>query len=158
VLNQEANERCMSVVGREHQLWFKLVSAPRHSVISHRCSPCKRRQVRHTNVSPLSLVRFAGKPAGSACWKRARSPSRAALNIRPAKATASAGRAVAGPGSGVLVSMLSGVWWRVRERVHWDTLGAESLIRGNDRVAGLPWVLTKHHHIRVFCVARRQSA
>ncbi len=41
---------------------------------------------RHTRLSPLSFVMFAGSPAGSACWKTSRRPWRAASYMRVAKA------------------------------------------------------------------------
>lgn len=43
-------------------------------------------------MSPLSFVRFTGKPAGMACWNIATSPARAALKRRVASSRASGGR------------------------------------------------------------------
>ena len=48
-----------------------------------------------TRLSPLLLVMFAGRPAGSACSKMAIWPLRAASYILVAKAMASGGREVA---------------------------------------------------------------
>lgn len=42
-----------------------------------------------TKVSPLSFVRFTGRPAGIACSKIGRSPVRAALKRRVARSMAS---------------------------------------------------------------------
>ena len=49
----------------------------------------KERYGRHTKLSPLSLVIFAGRPAGRACSKTAVSPLRAASYMRLAKAMTS---------------------------------------------------------------------
>ena len=46
-----------------------------------------------TKLSPLSLVKLAGSPAGSACWKTSSCPWRAALYMRVAKADSSGGMA-----------------------------------------------------------------
>lgn len=49
----------------------------------------EERYRKHTKLSPLSLVIFAGRPAGRACSKTATSPLRAASYIRLAKAMTS---------------------------------------------------------------------
>jgi hypothetical protein len=48
-------------------------------------------------VSPFSLVKFAGKPAGKACANISLLPDLAASNMRPANAIASGGNDDAGP-------------------------------------------------------------
>jgi len=81
--------------------WYGVSSSPYTRTPTHNLAllpylpfdQARKRKSKHTKESPLSFVRFAGKPRGSACSKRSTWPWRAASKNRDASAIASGGSA-----------------------------------------------------------------
>jgi len=84
VIHQQLDELSVSMIRSKHEL----VKTP--TSIST-CLNSGQRRSQPTRVSPFSLVRFAGNPAGSACSKMSTCPWRAALYMRLASSRASGG-------------------------------------------------------------------
>lgn len=65
-------------------------------------------------MSPLSLVRFAGRPAGRACWKISICPALAASYILVAMAMTSGGTVE--ESSAILLIGLENFGWNIKRR------------------------------------------
>jgi hypothetical protein len=74
----------MSVIRREHQLEYRLIS-------SYSIYTIVLLNIERTSESPLSLVKLAGSPAGNASLNMSSWPSLAALYMRVANSMASGG-------------------------------------------------------------------